>query len=164
MYQQNSQGFNTYPQVQDQNNGYQQPDSQGNYQQSSYSPQVEMQIAGYQMVDQGIGTRRDNRMVVPVDLPYSGEFVQIIAIRTRLDTPSNSREPVEITCSSCHNQGITNVKYQVGCGTWFNCCILVCAGCIPCSFIPFCMKDCKDVHHTCSSCGTPAGTFKFRSR
>ncbi|KAL4463078.1 hypothetical protein ABPG74_007079 [Tetrahymena malaccensis] len=68
--------------------------------------------------------------------------------------------PVQATCPSCQKTQTTIVESKAGSGTWKMCCILfVFTGCC---CIPFCMDNCKDKVHHCSSCQAELGKFEYK--
>ncbi|XP_037647453.1 lipopolysaccharide-induced tumor necrosis factor-alpha factor homolog [Sebastes umbrosus] len=70
------------------------------------------------------------------------------------------RSPGTTTCTSCQQQVMTIVTYKVGRFAKLICLLLVILGLLMCLApmvllpIPFCVKKCKDVHHTCPHCDT----------
>jgi lipopolysaccharide-induced tumor necrosis factor-alpha factor len=70
--------------------------------------------------------------------------------------------PFRTTCPHCHAEVLTSVEYVTGGLTWLIFGILLAAGCfiiITWFFccIPFCIKSCKDVVHSCPNCHTKLG-------
>jgi len=73
-----------------------------------------------------------------------------------------SEIPFRTTCPHCHAEVLTTVEYVTGGLTWLIFGILLAAGCfilITWFFccIPFCIKSCKDVVHSCPNCHTKLG-------
>lgn len=68
--------------------------------------------------------------------------------------------PITTTCTNCQRQVVTNVSYETGALAWLICAVLCFVGCWPCACIPFCVDDCKDVMHTCPSCGFVLGRHR----
>ncbi|XP_061737312.1 lipopolysaccharide-induced tumor necrosis factor-alpha factor homolog isoform X2 [Nerophis ophidion] len=62
--------------------------------------------------------------------------------------------PGQVTCINCHTHGITRTRYINGALTWVIAGVLGFFCFWPCLFIPFCLNTCKDVEHSCSTCGT----------
>ncbi|CAH8460126.1 unnamed protein product [Dicrocoelium dendriticum] len=68
--------------------------------------------------------------------------------------------PMSVQCPLCSKMIVTRTSYAVG-----NCTLLASAlacltgGALGCCFIPFCLKKCKDVDHTCPSCNGLISTY-----
>uniref|UniRef100_A0AAQ4R9W4 LITAF domain-containing protein n=1 Tax=Gasterosteus aculeatus aculeatus TaxID=481459 RepID=A0AAQ4R9W4_GASAC len=56
-------------------------------------------------------------------------------------------------CPNCRNTGMTQLRYINGMLTWLICGVVGIFGFLPCMCIPFCVNSCKDVEHSCPSCG-----------
>eukprot|EP01017_Pseudomicrothorax_dubius_P019797 TRINITY_DN2181_c0_g2_i7.p1 TRINITY_DN2181_c0_g2~~TRINITY_DN2181_c0_g2_i7.p1 ORF type:complete len:144 (-),score=28.61 TRINITY_DN2181_c0_g2_i7:115-546(-) len=70
--------------------------------------------------------------------------------------------PTVVTCQFCGKSGITNVRYETAGGTYLACAGLLLIQCwCGCCLIPFCLDDCKDFVHFCSSCNNVVGRKKF---
>jgi lipopolysaccharide-induced tumor necrosis factor-alpha factor len=70
--------------------------------------------------------------------------------------------PAVVKCIHCGHQGATRTTKETGLGTWLFCGGAVFVGCwLGCCLIPFCVDDCKDTHHHCSSCGQGLGCKKI---
>ncbi|CAK69683.1 unnamed protein product (macronuclear) [Paramecium tetraurelia] len=69
--------------------------------------------------------------------------------------------PIQIICPACKTQGITNVRTEIGAGTYLVSCLLfLCTG-ILCCWVPCVMPDCQDKIHRCSSCQTEVGIKQY---
>uniref|UniRef100_T1JEW1 LITAF domain-containing protein n=1 Tax=Strigamia maritima TaxID=126957 RepID=T1JEW1_STRMM len=77
--------------------------------------------------------------------------------KTHTNFPS---APYNTVCPRCGTTITTSAKYQFGLCTWLACGILFLTG-IGAAFccLPFFIKSCKDVDHTCPSCNTHIGTL-----
>ena len=64
------------------------------------------------------------------------------------------RFPTPCTCPKCHENIVTVTTMEHGTATWLLCLfIFLLGGGILClCFIPFCINDMKDVHHSCPKC------------
>lgn len=82
-------------------------------------------------------------------------------IYVNLGIPSESRHPVVMTCPTCRNTGTTQIRHEIGGGTWAIGAILCLTALWPCALIPCCSDSCKDVEHRCSSCGVLVGVKKL---
>ncbi|KAM9314590.1 cell death-inducing p53-target protein 1-like [Pholidichthys leucotaenia] len=68
--------------------------------------------------------------------------------------------PGQMKCPHCNVDVVTKIDYTVGCYTWTVCGILAAFLCWPCCLIPFCVKDCKDVEHSCPTCNAVIHIYK----
>eukprot|EP00484_Ammonia_sp_Unknown_P019073 CAMPEP_0197030906 /NCGR_PEP_ID=MMETSP1384-20130603/10035_1 /TAXON_ID=29189 /ORGANISM="Ammonia sp." /LENGTH=133 /DNA_ID=CAMNT_0042460339 /DNA_START=104 /DNA_END=505 /DNA_ORIENTATION=- len=72
------------------------------------------------------------------------------------------RSPTTAFCPRCQANVMTQCTIEPGLGTWAICGGIALAGfCCGCCLIPFCIDDCKDVHHYCSKCNTLIGSRKM---
>ncbi|XP_078696160.1 lipopolysaccharide-induced tumor necrosis factor-alpha factor homolog isoform X1 [Branchiostoma floridae x Branchiostoma belcheri] len=129
------------------------PDSQPT--QAPYSPP---QPANYQ---QGGAVQSTTTVFVSsVPQPVPG------AVVVTANPPSRSNQPVRLTCPSCHQDVLTTVQPEIGMFTWLMVGAVFLFGFafplvwLGCCFIPLCIKDFKDVKHTCPNCQTHLGTYK----
>ncbi|XP_054634135.1 lipopolysaccharide-induced tumor necrosis factor-alpha factor homolog [Dunckerocampus dactyliophorus] len=67
--------------------------------------------------------------------------------------------PGQMTCPNCHTTGITLVQYKNGTLTWILIAVLLVLF-WPLCLIPLCIKSCKDVKHSCATCGVPLYVYK----
>ncbi|KAL6482492.1 hypothetical protein MHYP_G00105720 [Metynnis hypsauchen] len=69
--------------------------------------------------------------------------------------------PVQVTCPTCRNTGLTNVEHSAGLLTYLFCGGLFFCGCaLGCCLIPFCVDRLRDVKHTCPNCKALLGVYK----
>ena len=58
-----------------------------------------------------------------------------------------ARNPMAVTCPNCGTHGVTDVRYDVGGGTWLWCLGIACVGCYGgCCLIPFCTLSSRSNH------------------
>ncbi|VIO87312.1 Uncharacterized protein BM_BM9194 [Brugia malayi] len=66
-----------------------------------------------------------------------------------------------MTCPSCNKAIVTETHTHAGLLSFTICGILLLFGCwLGCCLIPFCVKDCLDVNHTCPNCKILLGSYK----
>ncbi|VDK85578.1 unnamed protein product [Litomosoides sigmodontis] len=66
-----------------------------------------------------------------------------------------------MTCPSCNKTIVTETHTHAGLLAFTICGILLLFGCwLGCCLIPFCVKDCLDVNHTCPNCKILLGSYK----
>mmetsp|Transcript_99622 Transcript_99622/g.181733 ORF Transcript_99622/g.181733 Transcript_99622/m.181733 type:complete len:265 (+) Transcript_99622:70-864(+) len=78
-----------------------------------------------------------------------------------LSLPSS---PVQLTCPGCGSVVMTQVRHEMGAGSWVTClsvCILGSGACSCLGLLPCCMKECQDTIHACPRCHQMLGTKKF---
>uniref|UniRef100_A0A672NL91 Lipopolysaccharide-induced tumor necrosis factor-alpha factor homolog n=1 Tax=Sinocyclocheilus grahami TaxID=75366 RepID=A0A672NL91_SINGR len=76
-------------------------------------------------------------------------FVDAVIIPPRLTTVAG-----RMKCQYCQKEVVTEMKYINGMMVWVICASLGFLGVWPCCLIPFCVKACKDVEHSCPHCKT----------
>ena len=64
---------------------------------------------------------------------------------------------VKSRCPFCKHVGFTRIDRSVGVSTWAVCLALTFFCAFPCNYYPFCIPQCKDIVHKCSSCGQVIG-------
>lgn len=69
--------------------------------------------------------------------------------------------PEQVTCPYCRCAFQTRCENVIGAGTILASAALCLLGCVPCSWIPFCIDDLKDVRHYCSNCDNYLGRVRF---
>ena len=70
----------------------------------------------------------------------------------------NRRKPVKIRCQFCHCNVQTEIKQEVGYGSYIACVSICAVGCLfGCCLVPFYCDDLKDVVHYCSNCSEVVG-------
>lgn len=67
-------------------------------------------------------------------------------------------DPMQVTCGNCHMTVTTTTTWQNG-GCACLAVFIVCILCWPCFWLPLVMNSCKDVIHTCPSCGSMLGRY-----
>ncbi|KAG8178669.1 hypothetical protein JTE90_025591 [Oedothorax gibbosus] len=70
-----------------------------------------------------------------------------------------STGPMHVTCGNCRRTVLTSVTKENGACAYVAT-LFVCLICCPFFWLPLCMESCKDVHHSCPSCGARFGTYK----
>merc|ERR1719334_2395792 len=113
--------------------------------------------AGYQPPPPGAGYQPP-----PPGAGYQSTPVQVqpkpVSILSQL-----GYQPTTVTCPHCHQSVHTQTRYENGLLTWIavgGLCVFVGWFCIGICLIPFCINDCKDVVHTCTSCNKVIGIKK----
>lgn len=95
------------------------------------------------------------------DAGQQGQQNTVVVVAPTVTVPGPVRNVAfETMCTNCHRQVVTNVSYETGGLTWLIFAILCFVGCWLCACIPFCVDDCKDVVHTCPSCGFVLGHYR----
>lgn len=70
---------------------------------------------------------------------------------------SLSGTPARVDCPVCQTPTTTRTSKEVGERAYiWGAVLCVLTGCL--CWIPCCMDDCKDTHHTCTNCGRPLAT------
>lgn len=67
---------------------------------------------------------------------------------------------VHTTCPHCQQETDTQLRHHMGSATFKCCALLMIFTCGLLSWLPFIMKDFKDVDHICQHCGEIVGTYK----
>ncbi|XP_004539101.2 lipopolysaccharide-induced tumor necrosis factor-alpha factor homolog [Maylandia zebra] len=62
--------------------------------------------------------------------------------------------PGQMKCPHCQTDVVTKTEYKIGILTWIIFGVLLLVGCWPCYVIPFFVKECKDVEHSCPACNS----------
>ncbi|XP_077936583.1 lipopolysaccharide-induced tumor necrosis factor-alpha factor homolog [Gasterosteus aculeatus] len=73
---------------------------------------------------------------------------QVVVVQPNLTDTSRQK-----MCPNCRNTGMTQLRYINGMLTWLICGVVGIFLFLPCMCIPFCVNSCKDVEHSCPSCG-----------
>ncbi|XP_031418436.1 lipopolysaccharide-induced tumor necrosis factor-alpha factor homolog [Clupea harengus] len=69
--------------------------------------------------------------------------------------------PVQVTCPSCHQTGVTKVEFSSGLITYLFCGgLFMCGLVLGCCLIPFCVDRLRDAKHSCSNCKAVLGVYK----
>lgn len=69
-------------------------------------------------------------------------------------------DPIPITCPNCHQNVLTETHSASGNLTCMLTTLCCCLGCGICSFIPCCVRECKDIEHSCPNCEYKLGIFQ----
>uniref|UniRef100_A0AAQ4Q0Y7 LITAF domain-containing protein n=2 Tax=Gasterosteus aculeatus aculeatus TaxID=481459 RepID=A0AAQ4Q0Y7_GASAC len=101
---------------------------------SSQQTTQQVQPPAYQYIQQ------QPQVVQPVN--------QVVVVQPNLTDTSRQK-----MCPNCRNTGMTQLRYINGMLTWLICGVVGIFGFLPCMCIPFCVNSCKDVEHSCPSCG-----------
>nr|XP_057946379.1 lipopolysaccharide-induced tumor necrosis factor-alpha factor homolog [Doryrhamphus excisus] len=91
--------------------------------------------------------------------PGAPQFQVVPPVTVAPQTPIKDR-PMVMTCPHCRTTGLTLTEYRNGNLTWIIFAVLFVLLLWPFSLIPFCVKSCKDVKHSCGTCGTPIHVYK----
>ena len=83
------------------------------------------------------------------------EFLTHLLLRYSLKVP---KVPFNVQCPQCSSFVQTTTSFQVGGLTWIIFVVLLILF-WPLCWLPFVMKSCKDVVHTCPGCGARIGRF-----
>lgn len=69
-------------------------------------------------------------------------------------------DPVEVICGNCQKSVVTVTTAENSACAYFTACFLCCTEIFMlCFWIPLVMDSCKDVIHTCPSCGGKLGHY-----
>ncbi|XP_054152975.1 LITAF domain-containing protein-like isoform X2 [Oppia nitens] len=69
--------------------------------------------------------------------------------------------PMQVTCSQCSAQVMTETVASPGLLTWLLSGTLFLVGCwLGCCLIPCCIPECQDIEHRCPNCKTHLGTYR----
>ncbi|XP_055507142.1 LITAF domain-containing protein-like [Leucoraja erinacea] len=103
-------------------------------------------------------------MAAPMAPPYPVVIGQPpVVVQAVYVQPSRNLgpQPMQITCSSCHQVVLTQVNHTPGALTWLSCGGLFLVGCmLGCCLIPFCVDSLQDVEHRCPNCAAHLGNYK----
>merc|ERR1719491_686335 len=100
---------------------------------------------------------QQGQQVVMVHQPVATH--QVVVHQRPMQFPTRSTVAL---CPKCNQNVQTRVHSEPGLGTWLVCGGLCLAGCwLGCCFIPFCVEDLQDAHHSCPTCGTHMGSRKL---
>ncbi|KAH8406168.1 hypothetical protein KR215_005995 [Drosophila sulfurigaster] len=71
------------------------------------------------------------------------------------------RSPTHMICPSCHAEIETSTRSEPGMIAYISGFVIALLGCwMGCCFIPCCIDDCMDVHHTCPNCRAYLGRYR----
>nr|XP_040041859.1 lipopolysaccharide-induced tumor necrosis factor-alpha factor homolog [Gasterosteus aculeatus aculeatus] len=101
---------------------------------SSQQTTQQVQPPAYQYIQQ------QPQVVQPVN--------QVVVVQPNLTDTSRQK-----MCPNCRNTGMTQLRYINGMLTWLICGVVGIFGFLPYMCIPSCVNSCKDVEHSCPSCG-----------
>ncbi|KAL2917449.1 hypothetical protein HK105_203115 [Polyrhizophydium stewartii] len=97
----------------------------------------------------------------PALQPPPVQYAQQVPMQPMLvQMPPMGRHPQSMLCPNCHQQVVTNTKNENGLAMWLavgGCCVVTGV----CCWVPFLIKDLKDVSHTCPSCQYYLGSYKM---
>ncbi|XP_078274565.1 lipopolysaccharide-induced tumor necrosis factor-alpha factor homolog [Rhinoraja longicauda] len=103
-------------------------------------------------------------MAVPSGPSYPVQLAQppVVVQTVYVQPPQNlGPQPVQTTCSTCHQVVITRVQHSPGALTWISIGGLFLVGCVfGCCLIPLCVDGLQDVEHRCPNCGAHLGNYK----
>jgi lipopolysaccharide-induced tumor necrosis factor-alpha factor len=69
--------------------------------------------------------------------------------------------PMQVTCTQCSAQVMTETVASPGLLTWLLSGTLFLVGCwLGCCLIPCCIPECQDIEHRCPNCKTHLGTYR----
>uniref|UniRef100_A0A0R3T9V9 LITAF domain-containing protein n=1 Tax=Rodentolepis nana TaxID=102285 RepID=A0A0R3T9V9_RODNA len=85
-------------------------------------------------------------------LPRSSTLWTAKSLITQPAVGINSQE---IYCPACRKTVISETSTKTGAWTWVICDL-------GCCLIPFCVKSCKDVQHTCPECDRIVATKEYK--
>ncbi|ULT80363.1 hypothetical protein L5515_016619 [Caenorhabditis briggsae] len=66
----------------------------------------------------------------------------------------------KLQCPYCRTDVVTRTKSVYGLLTWIFFAALFLFGCWCCCFVPFCLRSCKDIIHTCPNCRAMIGIHR----
>uniref|UniRef100_A0A3P9BHU4 Si:ch211-202h22.9 n=1 Tax=Maylandia zebra TaxID=106582 RepID=A0A3P9BHU4_9CICH len=92
--------------------------------------------------------------VQPVVQPVVQPAVQIVSQVVVMQSHLPKDVPGQMKCPHCQTDVVTKTEYKIGILTWIIFGVLLLVGCWPCYVIPFFVKECKDVEHSCPACNS----------
>ncbi|KAI1724942.1 LITAF-like zinc ribbon domain-containing protein [Ditylenchus destructor] len=69
-------------------------------------------------------------------------------------------KPTKMKCPSCHMIIVSKTRRKPGIAAWVWCSAMFFVELWPCCWVPLCMKECQDVHHSCPNCGAYLGRHR----
>ena len=70
------------------------------------------------------------------------------------------QNPMTVNCPACNHQVTSKVQRHFGMGA-LGCTLGLALCCTQICWLPFCIKDCHDLHHRCPDCGYTIAQEKF---
>ncbi len=99
----------------------------------------------------------------PVPTTYAPQYVTASPSYSPVMIPQLRSDPVVLDCPRCRATVQTSTQFKVGGATWLwaviGCVLCGSIGCPCIGAIPFCVDGCKDVEHSCPSCGYFIGKY-----
>nr|XP_040041861.1 lipopolysaccharide-induced tumor necrosis factor-alpha factor homolog isoform X2 [Gasterosteus aculeatus aculeatus] len=111
-------------------------------------PSVNIAVSSQQTVQQPL----QQQVQQPAYIQQQPQFVQPVnqVVVVQPNPTDTSRQKM---CPNCRNTGMTQLRYINGMLTWLICGVVGIFGFLPYMCIPSCVNSCKDVEHSCPSCG-----------
>uniref|UniRef100_A0AAQ4Q937 LITAF domain-containing protein n=1 Tax=Gasterosteus aculeatus aculeatus TaxID=481459 RepID=A0AAQ4Q937_GASAC len=120
--------------------------------QPTTQPSVNIAVSSQQTTQQTVQQPLQQQVQQPAYIQQQPQFVQpvnqVVVVQPNLTDTSRQK-----MCPNCRNTGMTQLRYINGMLTWLICGVVGIFGFLPCMCIPFCVNSCKDVEHSCPSCG-----------
>ena len=104
----------------------------------------------------------ENASTQPESLEKNAFLSKIALLNVKSFAKGMNREPKNIYCDDCQREVLSEISFDSGTGSIISSCLITMLGFwCGCCLIPFCLSDCQDVSHICTSCGKELQKVKF---